>query len=73
MQTRAVCFGCDEVIEYDPIFEAPCGHDEHSSAVWHGICLMRWRDHRDDFIKQWRQRFRRMMEEMGADFGDDDE
>jgi len=73
MQSRAVCFGCDTVIEHDPIFEAPCGHDEHSSAVWHGLCLMEWREHRDGIMKRWRQRFRRMMEEMGVGFEDDDD
>ena len=44
MQTRAVCFHCVKTIDYDPVFEAVCGHDECPSATFHGICLMEWRD-----------------------------
>jgi hypothetical protein len=51
MQDRPVCFGCDEVIEHSPVFEAPCGHDDCCSGVWHGVCLMEWREKgRDHYI-----------------------
>lgn len=74
LQDRPVCFVCDQVIEHDWVFEAPCGHINHSSAVMHGICLMEWREHREEFMQEWRRRFRRMIEEMGgAMFEDDDD
>lgn len=64
MQDRPVCFLCDRVIEYDPVYEAPCGHEEHSSAVWHGLCLMEFREKRDEWFKEFRRRLMRMAEEM---------
>lgn len=47
MQDRPVCFKCRETIEHSPVYEAPCGHDTCSSAVFHGICLMEYRDQRN--------------------------
>lgn len=47
MQDRPVCFKCRELIEHSPIFEAPCGHATCPSAVFHGLCLMEYRDHRE--------------------------
>lgn len=47
MQDRPICFKCDKTIEHSPIFEAPCGHDRCSSAVFHPVCLMEFRDRRD--------------------------
>ena len=38
------CFVCVEAIEGDMVFEASCGHEQCSSAAFHPICLMRWRD-----------------------------
>lgn len=46
MQDRPVCFKCTERIDQEPIYEALCGHDTCPSAVWHGICLMEFRDER---------------------------
>lgn len=62
MQDRPVCFKCDKAIETNAemVFEAPCGHDHHSSAVFHGLCLMDWREHRNHFM----ERLRAHMEEM---------
>lgn len=54
MQTRAVCFLCRTVIEHSPVFAAPCDHQEHPSAVWHGICLMEWREKYQDRMKEFR-------------------
>jgi hypothetical protein len=59
IQSRPICFGCDERIEHDPLFEAPCGHDGCSSAVFHGLCLMEWRERRQQWEEArrifWRQ------------------
>ena len=48
IQDRPVCFDCDEVIQTNAeiLFEAPCGHLSCSSAVFHPLCLMNWRDKR---------------------------
>lgn len=51
MTPRAICFQCKEAVDYDPLFESPCGHDECPSAVFHGLCLMEWREHREEIMK----------------------
>lgn len=55
MQRRPVCFWCEEIVEYDPIFCAPCDHEDCRSAVFHGLCLMSWREHREAAIKEFRK------------------
>ena len=68
MQTVPRCFMCEEPVEYDPIFEAPCGHGEQHeacrSAIFHPLCLMKWREsweHRQqvmaDYIAQMQAEF----------------
>lgn len=52
MQQRAVCFECDGEIEHSPIFEAPCGHQGCPSGVFHGTCLMNWREKRDEILRE---------------------
>lgn len=47
MQDRPICFKCREAIEQDPIYEAPCGHDRCPSVCFHGLCLMEFRDERE--------------------------
>lgn len=56
IQDRPICFGCDEPIDNSPVFAAPCDHAEHPSAVWHGLCLMTWRENLQQRIQQF-QRF----------------
>jgi hypothetical protein len=51
MQDRPICFECHRTVEYDPVFEAVCGHDGCPSAVFHGLCLMAFRERREQ-IKQ---------------------
>lgn len=62
MQRRAVCFFCSTEIDHDPIFAAPCDHEDCSSAVFHGICLMDWRERREEAVKM----FARWFEEHGG-------
>ncbi len=62
MQERPVCFWCDKTIDTNAemVFEAPCGHDHCSSAVFHGVCLFSWRERRAEFegwLAQVRQRW----------------
>lgn len=47
MQDRPICFKCHELIEHSEVYEAPCGHDTCPSAVFHGICLMEFREQRE--------------------------
>lgn len=53
MQDRPMCWVCPHPVD-DPVFEAPCGHDGCSSVVFHGICLMRWRETRDEQIARFK-------------------
>lgn len=41
-----------EPIERDIVFEAPCGHDDHPSATFHALCLMSWREFREDMERE---------------------
>lgn len=72
MQSRPVCLKCAEVVN-DPVFEAPCGHAECPSAVFHGICLMEWREYREEFVRRMQERFRQLFGEHPLiNFEDDD-
>lgn len=51
MQDRPICFQCHEAIEHSSVFEAPCGHEDCPSASFHGICLMEWRERRQQIEK----------------------
>lgn len=57
LQERPVCFflGCVEPIEHDAVYEAPCGHPECPSAVFHPLCLMKWREHREHLEREIRR------------------
>lgn len=59
MQNRPICWECVTKIETnaDMVFEAPCGHDDCVSVVFHGLCLMTWREKRDQIIKWVRERW----------------
>lgn len=54
LQERPICFffECMEVIEHDPVFEAPCGHEDCPSAIFHGLCLMHWREFKEDMERE---------------------
>lgn len=43
------------MIEFDPIFASPCDHDDCASVVFHGLCLMSWREHREECVNQVRR------------------
>lgn len=47
MQEVPRCFVCLTPVDHDPIFEAPCGHDRGASAVFHPLCLMKFREDRE--------------------------
>lgn len=57
MQRLPFCFGCGEAIDYDPVYEAPCGHDDCASAVFHPLCLMRHRESVEELIREVRRRW----------------
>lgn len=64
VQEIPICFHCDTPVETDPVFEAPCGHMEHSSAVFHPLCLMEFREKRPEFFKEFRRKLLSMASEM---------
>lgn len=55
MRDYPICWDCREPVESNPIYESICGHDECPSCVFHGLCLMRWREKRDEVIKEVRK------------------
>lgn len=56
VQDRPVCFHCDTVVETGAVFAPPyCDHLECSSAVFHGLCLMEWREHLEALRERARQ------------------
>lgn len=56
MRRYPLCWGCTEEVDTDPIYESLCGHDDTCpTAVWHGLCLMRWREERDEALAKIRQ------------------
>lgn len=59
MQDRPICFHCDKKVETNSemVFEAPCGHNDCSSAVFHAICLFGWRERRQRW-EEWYERVR---------------
>ena len=73
MQEVPICFNCGEGVSVaDSVFEAPCGHDEHPTAIWHGLCLMDWRDNREVMAKRMRVIIVDMEEVMGLLEEDED-
>jgi hypothetical protein len=47
-----LCWECTEEVDTDPIYEAPCGHDDRCpTVVFHGLCLMTWREKREEMEK----------------------
>lgn len=48
---RPRCWVCRTVVEHDPIFAAPCDHEDCASVVFHGLCLMEWREWRENRVK----------------------
>ena len=62
VQLRPICWKCAHRVEHDPVFAAPCDHDECPSAVFHGLCLMEWREERDRAMEAARDFFKMMQE-----------
>lgn len=54
LQERPICFfpGCVEAIEHDVVYEAACGHPECPSATFHPLCLMKWREHKENMERE---------------------
>jgi len=57
MRETPVCWQCHENIDKDWVFESPCGHDDCVTATFHGLCLMQWREHRENMERQMRDFF----------------
>lgn len=63
IQDTPVCFECHERVDNSLVFEAPCGHERCPSAVFHGLCLMRWREQRQEIERFFERMRRTFMEE----------
>lgn len=68
MRELPLCNQCVEEITHDPVFEALCGHEECPSAVFHPLCLMRWREEREEAMEL----VRKFMDEHSWIFGEED-
>ena len=45
LQDEPICMACDQAATTDVlVYQAPCGDPQCPSAVWHGTCLMRYRE-----------------------------
>lgn len=68
IQNQPICFGCEVRIDNlgDAVFAPPwCDHPGCCSATFHGICLMTWREKRQEIRVQIERRmeaFRRHVE-----------
>lgn len=51
MRRYPLCPECEQEVDTDPVYESFCGHDDCLTLVWHGICLMTWREKRDEAFK----------------------
>lgn len=66
MRRYPICPGCKEEVDTDPLYESLCGHDDCPSMVFHPICLMEYREHREkmealirEFVETHREIFGR--------------
>lgn len=56
MRRYPLCWGCTKEVDTDPIYESLCGHDDTCpTSVWHGLCLMRWREEREEAFRKVRE------------------
>lgn len=56
IQKQPICYQCSEPVEHDPVFAPPlCDHLDCSSAVFHGICLMEFREWREQRLAELRE------------------
>ena len=62
VQERPICWRCEAKVEYDPVYAAPCDHESCPSAVFHGLCLMEWREERNRAEEALRDFFQSMNE-----------
>lgn len=46
-----LCYRCTTPVEADKVYAAPCDHEDCPSSVFHPICLMEWREHREGHLK----------------------
>lgn len=56
IQDRPVCFDCEQPIDHSPVYAPPFEDDPTAlSAVFHGLCLMGWRERRVEIMERARQ------------------
>lgn len=56
IQQAPVCYHCSEPVEGNPVYAPPlCDHQGCASAVFHGVCLMEFREWREDRMAELRE------------------
>ena len=74
LQPVPICFVCREKVSAaDAVFEAPCGHEDHPSSVFHGLCLMDFREDRErvfNILRKHAEEFAEVMERLGFESDD---
>lgn len=78
IQNKPRCFECGEVVSpADLIYAPPCGsnsvHDECGSAVWHPLCLMRFREALEMLQAEHEQTHKVLAKMFRKFFGDEDD
>jgi hypothetical protein len=69
MRDRPLCFGCRDQVDHDPVYEAPCGHEDCPSCVFHPLCLMKWREWREARTREFRSWLERLSRDHGNGSG----
>lgn len=54
-----ICFMCREALpSQDAVFDSICGHERCPTMSFHGICLMQWRERREEIIREYEEHIR---------------
>lgn len=70
IQTFPRCFGCERQVEYGAVYAPPtCDHEECPSAVFHGLCLMEWRERREQLQERAREAFAAFLRHVSGECG----
>lgn len=75
LQDAPICFHCGDAVEAMPVYEAPCGHEGCPSAVFHGLCLMEYREHGQANMRKFARYVHELMrraEALGVVWEDED-
>ena len=71
IQERPVCFDCEKRIDSNDFVFAPPFSDDPTdeSAVFHPLCLMRWRERREELQARYREAHAAFMRHLSGECG----